>query len=1132
MKSVKNLVITGLIGAFCFAASLATFMTNKENEAVKVSADGEYVVYTNEDLDIPDFPTLANHYVAAETGGRVYRGKVLGDNDHQKIELKLSMKVGDQAQFWVSVGGYAFYSTSSECKMRFLYLTDNGLNDWGRNRDVAGVDFEMRADDDSYLKNVEGYGVFGKYSDWDLKFDLSGTYATVEFSITYQGVTYYPKYGETWYKTHTFTHVPINIDGDERYQFFAGTIVQDEDHILDFAPPQFDLATIMSPGAAAFEDAAIGDFYFIINLSESIFNNQGYINDHQDSYLDKNGQPIDIVNNIVINDKTLKEWIDFNDVHLTYDTSTDHGIHCSPLRLGPVFSPVALHITNTGLNFKINRSYISPDDIILTFKAAGFKGFNSTSFKEFYLNEDLSFYTTLDRNNFTKIKVVSSRNEEVVGNAKITKITQSEGTASQGAKFQRFRIYTNIPRDKANIIQEFPCDNYRYVFDNIILNGKSLAFYNTWGRGNDKDFLDLSSKTVNNDYETEIPGGNDNASKPLYRLTTYVWMPKKIDGVTQDYYAFIIEIPNKLIEDFEYDKENLEFSIRENSTWHVPGGVARYKSDGFENVIENKISELNNYVDVSLYRDDDKDSISLLIGDATDSIRDAFTEAEMTAIVNDTKAKIDLFKTDEQLVYEEYILPVENLITALPNPNVATENDADAINAALEAYILLSKDNQKKVDSDLVDKLYELHKIVYLMEYKAYAITEITSLVNLDLYFETERTAIAGYLAAANSAINASENIEAVDNAINAFHASFDGKKTAKELAIAKLDSIDLSMWRETQRTKVSQIIASGKIAINNCKTAEEIGTLLAKIKDVINNISSDDEMSEYEALADDRAIAIKAINDKYADLLAKNKYTNANKQQLDVAKDNGLFAVEIALNKQAITKAVEDAVKAMEAVDVVAKPNPDPEVDPVLESISIDITDAKVRYVAGEAFSYAGIVVTAHYTKDKEDAVVTNVVFSIPDMNTAGQKEVYVFYTEDRITRFDSFYITIDEAPVTLVSIEITSVPDKVIYNSKEELSLEGLVVVAHYSDNTSSEIEISDLTISELDSSEAGQQYITVSYTEDGVTKTASFVVTIVTQKAKACGGDITATSVILSSISLLGVGLILLKKKRRVE
>ena len=66
----------------------------------------------------------------------------------------------------------------------------------------------------------------------------------------------------------------------------------------------------------------------------------------------------------------------------------------------------------------------------------------------------------------------------------------------------------------------------------------------------------------------------------------------------------------------------------------------------------------------------------------------------------------------------------------------------------------------------------------------------------------------------------------------------------------------------------------------------------------------------------------------------------------------------------------------------------------------------------------------------------------------------------------------------------------------------------------------------------STAGTKTVTVSYTEDNVSVTATYEIVINEKPAPAssgCGGNIVATSVVLSALATVGVILLLIKRKK---
>ncbi|MBP3330641.1 MAG: bacterial Ig-like domain-containing protein [Clostridia bacterium] len=92
-------------------------------------------------------------------------------------------------------------------------------------------------------------------------------------------------------------------------------------------------------------------------------------------------------------------------------------------------------------------------------------------------------------------------------------------------------------------------------------------------------------------------------------------------------------------------------------------------------------------------------------------------------------------------------------------------------------------------------------------------------------------------------------------------------------------------------------------------------------------------------------------------------------------------------------------------------------------------------------------------------------------------------------------FSVNCDSAPTptvkSLSKITIDSMPNKTSYTVGESFDKTGLVVKAHYSDGTVA--NVSSYSVSGFSSATAGTKAITVSYTENGTTKTASFNITV---------------------------------------
>lgn len=85
-------------------------------------------------------------------------------------------------------------------------------------------------------------------------------------------------------------------------------------------------------------------------------------------------------------------------------------------------------------------------------------------------------------------------------------------------------------------------------------------------------------------------------------------------------------------------------------------------------------------------------------------------------------------------------------------------------------------------------------------------------------------------------------------------------------------------------------------------------------------------------------------------------------------------------------------------------------------------------------------------------------------------------------------------EQDIELENIQISEAPNKIIYTEGENFIKTGMVVEAIYSDNTKSEIQ--NYTITNAENLQIGQTEVVISYTENGITKTATQSIKVVEQ------------------------------------
>ena len=159
------------------------------------------------------------------------------------------------------------------------------------------------------------------------------------------------------------------------------------------------------------------------------------------------------------------------------------------------------------------------------------------------------------------------------------------------------------------------------------------------------------------------------------------------------------------------------------------------------------------------------------------------------------------------------------------------------------------------------------------------------------------------------------------------------------------------------------------------------------------------------------------------------------------------------------------------------------------LESIAVTAGPTKTTYKIGEELDLTGLVVTATYSDDSTAPVdVTPAMVTGFDNTQAGEQTLTVTYEGETAT----FEVTVEEdqpQPPTLESIAVTANPAKMIYQAGEELNLDGLVVTATYSDDSTAPVDVTPAMVTGFDNAKVGKQTLTVTYEE----KTATFEVTV---------------------------------------
>jgi hypothetical protein len=140
---------------------------------------------------------------------------------------------------------------------------------------------------------------------------------------------------------------------------------------------------------------------------------------------------------------------------------------------------------------------------------------------------------------------------------------------------------------------------------------------------------------------------------------------------------------------------------------------------------------------------------------------------------------------------------------------------------------------------------------------------------------------------------------------------------------------------------------------------------------------------------------------------------------------------------------------------------------DSVMVSIVVTALPDKTHYAIGETFDSAGLEITGIWSDEFEDPV-TGWTLGEVDTSTAGTKTVTV-----TLNGLEAAFIVSVGNPV-LVSIEVTSPPEKTVYRVGDPFDPAGLAVSGVYSDGAKE--AITDYTLGPVDTAEAGEKTITL--------------------------------------------------------
>ncbi len=197
--------------------------------------------------------------------------------------------------------------------------------------------------------------------------------------------------------------------------------------------------------------------------------------------------------------------------------------------------------------------------------------------------------------------------------------------------------------------------------------------------------------------------------------------------------------------------------------------------------------------------------------------------------------------------------------------------------------------------------------------------------------------------------------------------------------------------------------------------------------------------------------------------------YTITDGNNLTVEKTN----VTISYTENGVTKTVTQAVTVNQKV---------------LSSIRVSTVPSKTTYIEGQNFDSAGMKITASYNNNTSQEVTDYTITDGSNL-TVGKTNVTISYTENGVTKTTTQDIIVSEKKLT--GISVTKVPDKMTYTEGQNFDKSGMIIMATYDNGTKK--EVTTYTITDGNNLMVGKTNVTISYTENGVTKTTTQAITV---------------------------------------
>ncbi|CZT56382.1 Bacterial Ig-like domain (group 3) [Eubacteriaceae bacterium CHKCI005] len=152
--------------------------------------------------------------------------------------------------------------------------------------------------------------------------------------------------------------------------------------------------------------------------------------------------------------------------------------------------------------------------------------------------------------------------------------------------------------------------------------------------------------------------------------------------------------------------------------------------------------------------------------------------------------------------------------------------------------------------------------------------------------------------------------------------------------------------------------------------------------------------------------------------------------------------------------------------------------------AIKMEKNPQKTIYQLGEAFTaQGGMIQVTRQNGAVSHVDLTDAMCTVPDMTTAGEKQVVVTYEGSQTT----FSITVEEKKAQRISMQNN--PTKTTYVEGEELNVAGGTVRVWYSDGSTQDVSLTSEMCTGFDGNKVGTQTITVTY--EGMTTSFDILV-----------------------------------------